>query len=105
MIDVTKLTQEQLWGLEFVVSQANAQIKSRNDAILDSDQQPEPLHTRAGYLEMVIRSACDSYYSECLKYKEQQSVNAAKQLPPEVLQTLFQQFGVPNAIDYGLIPE
>ena len=106
MIDISKLTQEQLWGLEFVVSQRNAEIKAQNDAIPEnSEQEPKPLYTRAGYLEFVIRSTCDSYYSECLKHKEQMATDAAKQLPAEALQALFQQFGVPDAVNYDLIPE
>lgn len=106
MIDITKLTQEQLWGLEFVVSQRNAEIKARNDAIPEgSGQEPEPLFTRAGYLESIIQSTCESWYGECLKFKEQMATNAAKQLPSETLQALFQQFGVPDAVNYDLIPE
>ena len=106
MIDISKLTQEQLWGLEFVVSQRNAEIKTRNDAILEkSKQEPEPLFTRAEYLESIIRLTCESWYGECLKFKEQMATNAAKQLPPETLQALFQQFGVPDAVNYDLIPE
>lgn len=41
MIDITKLTQEQLWGLEFVVSQRNAEIKARNDLIPEGSEQQQ----------------------------------------------------------------
>lgn len=106
MIDLTQLSQEQMWGLEFVVSQRNAQIKASNDAIPEgSEQQPTPLYTRRGYLEFVIKSTCDNYYQQCLDHKEKTNVELAKQLPPEVIQGLLQQFGGKDAIDYTLLPE
>lgn len=106
MIDLTKLSQEQMWGLEFVVSQRNAEIKARNDAITeDSEQKPTPLFTRSSYLEFVIKSSCDDYYRQCLAHKEKTNLDLAKQLPPEVIQNLLEQFGGKDAIDYDLIPE
>lgn len=105
MVDITKLTQEQMWGLEFVVSQRNAEIKAQNDAIPEgSDQEPTPLFTRTGYLEFVLKSWCDDYYRQCLAYKERTNVELAKQLPPEVIESLLQQFGGKDAIDYTLLP-
>jgi len=106
VVDLTKLTQEQMWGLEFVVSQRNAEIKAKNDAIpKGSEQEPTALFTRSSYLETILKSACDSYYQQCLEYKEKTNLELAKQLPPETIQALLQQFGGKDAIDYTLIPE
>lgn len=106
MIDISKLTQEEIWGLEFVVAQRNREIRAANAAIPEgSKQQPTPLYTRASYLEFVLRNACQSWYKECEAFKEKMATSAARQLPTETLESLFQQFGVPDAIDYTLIPD
>jgi len=97
MIDLSKLTQEQLWGLQFVVLQANAPIQSANES-LPEGEEPKPLFTDASYAEMIFKSACDSYYQQLVEHKKKSALQMFDALTPEQQAALVQQLQIPDVL-------
>jgi hypothetical protein len=97
MIDLTKLTSEQLWGLQFVVLQANAPIQAANEA-LPEGEEPKPLFTDASYAEMIFKSACDSYYQQLVEHKKKSALQMFDSLRPEQQAALVQQLQIPDVL-------
>jgi hypothetical protein len=94
---VSELTQEQQWGLQFVVLQANQPIQAKNDA-LPPDQEPEQLWTDQSYLDFVIRSACDNYYQQLIEYKKNMTIQMFFSKTPEEQQQLVSLLGIPDVL-------
>lgn len=97
MIDLTQLSQEQLWGLQFAVLQANAPIQAANDA-LPEGEQPQALYTDASYAAFVFKSACDSYYQQLVDYKKKNALAMFDSLSPEQQAALVEQLGIPDVL-------
>lgn len=97
MIDLTKLSQEQQWGLQFVAMQANEPIQAANEN-LKEDEEPKPLFTAESYAEMVFRSACDSYYQQLLAHKKKKAEQMFDALSPEQQAALVAQLGIPDVL-------
>ncbi len=97
MIDLTQLSQEQLWGLQFAVMQANAPIQAANDA-LPEGEEPQALYTDASYAEMVFKSACNSYYQQLVDYKKKNALAMFDSLTPEQQAALVEQLGIPDVL-------
>lgn len=87
MIDLTQLTQEQSWGLEFVVQQLN-----------EGKPEGEQPTTVQEYADSVFKSACDSYYSQLLKHKKDMALAMFDALSPEEQAALVAQLGVPDVV-------
>jgi hypothetical protein len=107
MIDLSQLTQQQLWGVEFVTLQANKPIQAENEQIEQSNgnlpegEEAKPLKdlfTAQSYLESVIRSACDSYYKQLLDYKKQNALAMFDALSAEEQAALVAQLGIPDVL-------
>lgn len=97
MIDLTELSQEQLWGLQFAVLKANEPIQASNES-LPEGEDPKPLFTDASYAAMVFKSACDSYYQQLIAYKKQNALAMFDSLTPEQQQALVDQLGIPDVL-------
>jgi hypothetical protein len=97
VIDLTKLTQEQLWGLQFVVLQANAPIQAANEALPEGEEL-KPLFTDASYAEMIFKSACDSYYQQLVEHKKKSALQMFDSLRPEQQAALVQQLQIPDVL-------
>lgn len=104
MIDLTQLTQEQLWGVEYACLEANKPIQAENEATEKADETADeakplkPLYTPASYLEHVIRVACDSYYAQLVESKKKMALNLFDSLTPEQQQALVQQLQIPDVL-------
>jgi len=107
MIDLTQLTQEQNWGVEYACLQANKPIQAENEQITSSNanlpegEEAKPLKdlfTSQSYVESVIRSACDSYYKQLLDYKKQNALAMFDALSPEEQAALVAQLGIPDVL-------
>lgn len=97
MIDLTQLTQEQQWGLQFVAMQANEPIQAANEN-LKEDEEPKPLYTPESYAEMVFRSACDSYYQQLVAFKKKKAEEMFNSMTPEQQAALVAQLGIPDVL-------
>lgn len=97
MIDLTQLTQEQLWGLQYAVLKANEPIQAANEN-LPEGEDPKPLFTDASYAEMVFKSACDSYYQQLIAHKKQNALTMFDALSPEQQAALVAQLGIPDVL-------
>ena len=104
MIDLTQLTQEQQWGVEFATMEANKPIITENEATqkanetVDEPKELKPLYTPASYLEHVIRVACDSYYSQLVESKKKLALNLFDSLTPEQQAALVAQLHIPDVL-------
>lgn len=104
MIDLSQLTQEQQWGVEFATLEANKPIQAENEQIekanetADEAKPLKPLYTPASYMEHVIRVACDSYYSQLVESKKKLALNLFDSLTPEQQQALVQQLQIPDVL-------
>lgn len=87
MIDLTKLTQEQSWGLAFVVQQLN-----------EGKPEGEAPTTVQEYADNVFKSACDSYYSQLLAHKKSMALAMFDALSPAEQEALVAQLGVPDVV-------
>jgi hypothetical protein len=86
MIDLNQLTQEQRWGLQFVVMQENA-----------FGGRDEPW-TEESYLKNVICSACDSYYQQLLEHKQKVTIETFYSLSVERQSSILSQLGVQDIL-------
>ena len=116
IVDLTRLTEEQLWGIQYARQTRNEQLEreieganSRNVFIVEQnkvrredDQLPlEPvptLYTDQSYADFMFVQQCDQWYTQLIAVKEQLVLNMARQLPKEQMEALLQQFGVPDVI-------
>ena len=104
MIDLTQLTQEQQWGVEFATLEANKPIQAENEATekanetADEPKPLKPLYTPASYLEHVIRVACDSYSAQLVESKKKLALNLFDQLTPEQQAALVAQLHIPDVL-------
>jgi hypothetical protein len=86
MIDTTKFTDEQQWGLAFVTQQHNA-------------TNPDDQVTPEQYAERILRAACNSYWMELVEHKKALTVEAFNSAPPEKQEQVFQILGVGNVVE------
>jgi len=107
MIDLSQLSQQQLWGVEYATLQANKPIIAENEQITSSNanlpegESPKPLKelfTDQSYIESVIKSACDSYYRQLVDYKKQNALAMFDQLSPEEQDAIVSQLGIPDVL-------
>lgn len=103
MIDITKLTQEELWGLMYVTQQRNLEIKSKNDT-LPEGAPTEPYITVTQYITEVLKSTFQSYYKLCVDAKVQNTIQGFMSLPPEQQAEKVQQLNIKDIIDPALAP-
>lgn len=97
MIDIAQLTQEQLWGLQYVTQEANKPIVAANEN-LKEDEEPKALFTPESYAEMIFRSACDSYYAQLLEQKKKSALQMFDALSAEQQAALVQQLSIPDVV-------
>lgn len=115
-IDLTQLTETQLQGVQYATKIANEPLIKQNEQITaenekitaDNVGKPEneqqalkelvTLYTEESYMEFVIRSTADSYYSALYQAKEENFKKTLSSLPPEQLAALAAQFGVPDVL-------
>lgn len=93
----TTLTQEQLWGVQFVIQTINAEIQAKNEQLRD-DEEPTPLYTPESYIKYVIGMAADSYYKELIEYKKKSALQMFEGLSLEQQAALVAQLGIPDVI-------
>lgn len=107
-MDITvNLTQEQVWGVQYVlqyvvnppITAENEQITQRNQGKEEADQESlKPLHTEESYIQFVMASAADDYYKQLLKYKEDNALQMFKGMTPEQQAALVAQLGIPDVL-------
>lgn len=102
-----ELTQEQLWGVQYVLQYVvNPPIIKENEAITAANQgKPveeqaplKELHTEESYIQFVIGVATDDYYKQLLKYKEDTALSMFNGLSAEAKAALVAQLGIPNVL-------
>lgn len=106
MIDLTQLTQEQRWGVDFATLEANKPIQTENEQITasnaslpEADKKPlKELFTPQSYIESVIRSACDSYYKQLVDFKKKSALQMFDSLTPEQQAALVAQLHIPDVL-------
>jgi hypothetical protein len=86
-MDLTFLTQEQLWGLQYATQNHNAELP----------EGVEPLTVEA-FTENVIRDVAENHYRNLISYKEQLALAMFRALPPEEQEALIAQFQIPDVI-------
>jgi hypothetical protein len=103
----TTLTQEQLWGVQYVLQYvANPAIEQENERITLSnqnksieEQEPlKPLYTEESYINFVIGVATDDYYKQLLKYKENSALSMFNGLSAEEQAALVAQLNIPDVL-------
>lgn len=103
----TTLTQEQLWGVQYVlqyvvnpaITAENQQIAQRNVGKQEADQEAlKPLHTEESYIQFVINSAADDYYKQLLQYKKDNALKMFEGMTPEQQAALVTQLGIPDVL-------
>jgi len=106
MIDLSKLTQEQRWGVDFATLEANKPIVTENEQITasnaslpDADKKPlKQLFTAQTYIESVMRYACDSYYKQLIEFKKKNALAMFDALTPEQQAALVAQLQIPDVL-------
>jgi len=93
MIDLTKLTQEQRWGLAYANKLANEATASSGD-----QENPVPALTDGQYAEKVFRAACDSYYANLIAFKKKLAMEVVDSLSPAQQDALLAQLNVPDVL-------
>ena len=103
----TTLTQEQVWGVQYVLQYVvnppiiaeNEQITERNLDKEEADKEAlKPLHTEESYIKFVISSAADDYYKQLLKYKKDNALKMFEGMTAEQQAALVAQLGIPNVL-------
>lgn len=103
----TTLTQEQVWGVQYVlqyvvnpaITAENQQIAQRNVGKQEADQEAlKPLHTEESYIQFVINSAADDYYKQLLQYKKDNALKMFEGMTPEQQAALVTQLGIPDVL-------
>lgn len=85
MVDLTQLTQEEIWGLEFAVMRVNG-------------ADPENTTTVQEYADNLIRGSAQTHYSELIEYKTQVALNMFQSLTIEQQNQLIQQLQIPDVL-------
>jgi len=106
MVDLTQLTQEQRWGVDYATLKANEPIAAENERItqenasLPDDQKKalKPLLTSQLYIDSVVRSACDSYYKQLIDFKKTNALAMFDALTPEQQAALVAQLNIPDVL-------
>lgn len=107
MIDLTELTQEQNWGVEYACMEANKPIQQENSQIEqananlpegESPKELKVLFTPQTYIESVIKSACDSYYKQLVEVKKKNALAMFDALSPAEQAALVAQLGIPDVL-------
>lgn len=84
IVDITKLSQEQRWGLQF--------------ALLQSIQDGEPVKTEQQYADQIFASACDSWYTRLVDAKKAKALEMFDALTPEQQAHLVEQLQIPDVL-------
>ena len=107
MVDLTQLTQEQRWGVDYACLKANEPIVAENERItqennnLPAGQSPKPLKdllTAQSYIDKVLKSACDSYYKQLIDFKKTNALAMFDALSPEQQAALVAQLNIPDVL-------
>ena len=96
MVDLTKLSQEQKWGLSYATKLANESIESSNATKPVEEQSP--LLSESDYAEQILRGACESYYVALLDAKKKTAIEKFESLPPQQQAALLAQLQVPDVL-------
>lgn len=96
MIDLTKLTQEQQWGLSYALKLANEARVQQNLSLPVANKLP--MLTNSQYAESMFRSACDSYYTSLIDVKRKSAMEKFNALPPAQQAALLTQLQVPDVL-------
>lgn len=93
----TTLTQEQIWGVQYVLQYVvNPEITRQNEALEEADKKP--LYTIESYIQHTIGVAANSYYDQLLKYKEDSTIQMFKSMTPEQQAAVVAQLGIPDVL-------
>lgn len=84
IVDITKLSQEQRWGLQFALKQFN-----------EAEQQSM---TEQQYGDRVFGLACDSWYSQLVASKKAMALALFDALSPDEQMALVAQLQVPDVL-------
>ena len=84
MIDLTKLSQEQLWGLAFATKQWN-----EGKEVKLSEQE---------YANKRFSDICNDDYKALLNYKTQMALAMFQAMSPEQQAALIAQLGIPDVL-------
>lgn len=84
IVDLTKLSQQQRWGLQF--------------ALLQSIQEGEPSRTEQQYADQVFALACESWYSQLIEAKKAKAFELFDALTPEQQAQLVEQLQIPDIL-------
>jgi hypothetical protein len=96
MVDLTKLSQEQRWGLAYATKLANDATNASNLGEPSGDQRPSL--TEQQYADSVFRAACDSYYASLLDYKKKNALQLFDALSPQQQAALVAQLQIPDVL-------
>jgi hypothetical protein len=97
MIDLTKLSQFQQWGLAHVTRLANEEIERQNAT--KRDEEKTPLFTVQTYADKVFSDVCNSYWNQCQEFGlREQIIPKLVSLPFEQQYQLRAQYNIPNVI-------
>ena len=113
-MDISKLTQEQQWGLAYKTQQANEAVKARSAMIVEQNKRIEeenknlivkkPLvpvqaeQTVEEYVAAKLAEMGDEGYRTIVEVKFASAKTKALALPPDQLAALLEQFQIPDAI-------
>jgi hypothetical protein len=96
MVDLTKLSQEQKWGLSYATKLANDATIASNLGKPSGEQKP--LLTEQQYADSVFRGACDSYYASLLDFKKKNALQLFDALSPQQQAALVAQLQIPDVL-------
>lgn len=91
LVDITKFTQEQLWGIQYARQLWNegefGELIGKRD----------PLTTQE-FADFALQQLANQKYAELIAKKEKMILEMARQLPQETIDGLLAQFNVPPVI-------
>jgi len=91
LIDLSQLTQEQLWGIQYA-----RQLWNEGEfGELIGKREPK---TTQEFADFAVRQLANQHYAALITKKESSVLAMARQLPQETIDALLLQYGVPDVI-------
>lgn len=84
MVDLTQLSEEQIWGLEYALQLHNQNLEEK---VLLQD-----------FVDQIVKDVADNHYRNLIQYKESVALQMFRSLSKEQQEGLVAQFQIPDVI-------
>lgn len=108
MVDLTKLTQNQVYGLTYTMQEVNADIAEQNayaeqwNATRPVNADPLPitdLYTLQTWVDKCVGSLADQHYQRLLQYKQELAIQKFYAASPEKQAQALAVLEVPDVVE------